>query len=434
MVSLLKMVGVHKRNQLTPKCQKLYSYATQMIKKAKRCGSRKTNFKDRLRAAENLTDSYLAEKFSNKMTASVSLFTRLQLRETNKSSHGHRFTIDEKMLSLSLYKRSPKCYRLLSKLFSLPSKRTLNTILTSVSIRTGICPHVINILKENVKKLKPAERYCSILFDEVCLSSGLQYTPGVDEIDGFVDIGSFKSQELADHALVFMIRGIKKKFKQPVAYSFCQATHQNRLVQQNYYLQINGDYRDDVYEVEIVKNGISERVKIVYLFDVPHLMKCIRNNLLNKDLNFTIDGVKRTAKWDHLIQLYKEDSEIPDSKMLPRLTDCHILPHKITKMKVKCATQVFSQRVSAVLNFLADKNIINSSAVDTAVLLLFFDKLFDSFNGSFDKIVEGKIFRTAVKKNSVHHKLWADSLKVLSSMIFVGKTRSRLVFQQLRIG
>lgn len=46
-------------------------------------------------------------------------------------------------------------------------------------------------------------------------------------------MGSFKSQELADHALVFMIRGIKKKFKQPVAYSFCQgATHQNRLVQQ----------------------------------------------------------------------------------------------------------------------------------------------------------------------------------------------------------
>jgi hypothetical protein len=42
-----------------------------------------------------------------------------------------------------------------------------------------------------------------------------------------------------------------------------------------YYLQTNGDYRDDVYEVEIVKNGISERVKIVHLFNVPHLMKCI---------------------------------------------------------------------------------------------------------------------------------------------------------------
>jgi len=123
----------------------------------------------------------------------------------------------------------------------------------------------------------------------------------------------------------------------------------------SYYLQTNGNYRNDVYEVEIMKNSISKRVKIVHLFDVPHLMKCILNNLLTKDLNFTINGVKRTPKWYHLIQLYKVDGEISDSKMLPRLTDCHILPHKITKMKVKCATQVFSQRVSAVLNFLASE-------------------------------------------------------------------------------
>jgi hypothetical protein len=43
----------------------------------------------------------------------------------------------------------------------------------------------------------------------------------------------FKNQELADHALVFMIRRIKKKFKQPVAYLFCQgATNQHQLVEQ----------------------------------------------------------------------------------------------------------------------------------------------------------------------------------------------------------
>lgn len=45
--------------------------------------------------------------------------------------------------------------------------------------------------------------------------------------------GKYKSQELADHAIVFMIRGIKKKFKQPVAFSFCQgATQQHKLVRQ----------------------------------------------------------------------------------------------------------------------------------------------------------------------------------------------------------
>lgn len=54
-----------------------------------------------------------------------------------------------------------------------------------------------------------------------------------DQIDGFVNTGSYKNQELADHALVFMIRGITKKNKQPVAYSFCQgATKQEELVKQ----------------------------------------------------------------------------------------------------------------------------------------------------------------------------------------------------------
>jgi len=71
------------------------------------------------------------------------------------------------------------------------------------------------------------------LFDEVCLSSGLSYNSVTDEIDGFVNIGKFKSQNVADHALVFMIRVIRKKYKQPIAYSFCQgATKQDELIRQ----------------------------------------------------------------------------------------------------------------------------------------------------------------------------------------------------------
>jgi len=71
------------------------------------------------------------------------------------------------------------------------------------------------------------------LFDEICLSSGITYNPVTDSVDGFVDTGMYKSQNVADHALVFMVRGIKKKFKQPVSYSFCQgATKHDELVRQ----------------------------------------------------------------------------------------------------------------------------------------------------------------------------------------------------------
>jgi hypothetical protein len=92
------------------------------------------------------------------MTTVASLFMCLQIRKTSKLSRGRRFTIYEEMLSLSMYKRSPKCYRMLSKLFTLPSKRTLNTILSKVVISTGICPSIMSVLKENVKNLKSSEK------------------------------------------------------------------------------------------------------------------------------------------------------------------------------------------------------------------------------------------------------------------------------------
>ncbi|CAI6343187.1 unnamed protein product [Macrosiphum euphorbiae] len=252
-----------------------------------------------------------------------------------------------------------------------------------------------------------------------------------------------------------MVRGIKKKFKQPIMYTFCKgATNQYEIICQLkkvietvhltglrvvgtisdqgtanvgainilnnetrlYHVKNNSEYHDEFYEVELHD---KQRLKLVHIYDVPHLMKCIRNNLLTKNLSYTIDNKTKYAKWSHLEDLYKMDSAVPDCKMLPRLTDQHIVRDKIAKMKVKYVTQVFSQRVSSTMNFLASRNIIGTDAADTAFICLFFDKLFDSLNGSFDKVTDGKIYRTAVKKNSIHHTVWAESLKVLSTMSFV---------------
>lgn len=110
--------------------------------------------------------------------------------------------------------------------------------------------------------------------------------------------------------------------------------------------------KDEFYEVEVDN---LNRLKLVHIYDVPHLIKCTRNNLITKDLTFNIDGVQKRAKWSHILELYNEDCKIPDCKMLPRLSDHHAIPDKILKMKVKCATQVFSQRVSSTMNFLSCK-------------------------------------------------------------------------------
>lgn len=54
----------------------------------------------------------------------------------------------------------------------------------------------------------------------------------------------------------------------------------------------------------------------------------------------------------------------------------------------------------------------------TADFLLFFDKLFDSVNGtSLD--TGGKVLRRAVKKETEHHLFWIEALKVLDTIKFV---------------
>jgi len=137
----------------------LYSVTNQLLKNQRRLNSKKQLFKSRLHAAEQLSETYLKRKLADKVTPAASLFTRLQLRETLKKKKGHRFTLEEKLLSFSIYKKSPKCYRLFSIMFTLPSKRTLNNILSSVHIGPGVSSVVMHVLKENVQKLKPTERY-----------------------------------------------------------------------------------------------------------------------------------------------------------------------------------------------------------------------------------------------------------------------------------
>jgi len=55
----------------------------------------------------------------------------------------------------------------------------------------------------------------------VSISVSLQFNESVKKVIGFEDLGKCdRSPKFADKALVFMVRGIRKKFKQPVAFYF----------------------------------------------------------------------------------------------------------------------------------------------------------------------------------------------------------------------
>lgn len=98
---------------------------------------------------------------------------------------------------------------------------------------------------------------------------------------------------------------------------------------------------------------LVDGTEVVPLFDVPHLLKGLRNNLLTKNLYFTMNNQKMIAKWQHIEQFYNLDVLEPSTRLCPKLTDTHIVKEKINKMKVKNCVQVFSYTVGALMNRVA---------------------------------------------------------------------------------
>ena len=86
---------------------------------------------------------------------------------------------------------------------------------------------------------------------------------------------------------------------------------------------------------------------IFVLYDPPHLLKNIRNNLKKGD--FYVDG--RLVSWYHIVDFYRFDKG-HEIRLAPKLTDKHINLPPFTSMHVNLAAQVLSHSVAAGISFL----------------------------------------------------------------------------------
>jgi hypothetical protein len=69
-----------------------------------------------------------------------------------------------------------------------------------------------------------------------------------------------------------------------------------------------------------------------------NMIKDIRNNFLYKNLIWNNDEGTCTAKWKHVENDYVIDGWIGEFSAMPKLTDQHVIPAKINKMKVAFCT------------------------------------------------------------------------------------------------
>lgn len=109
---------------------------------------------------------------------------------------------------------------------------------------------------------------------------------------------------------------------------------------------------------------------VFLLFDYVHLLKNIRNNWLTEatgELEFFHDGVLRTAKWSHLLQLFKLEEK--SLVKMSDLDDVSVCPKPIERQKVSTCLKVFSEKThQALLNHPGMKAVEGVS--DTAVFIM----------------------------------------------------------------
>lgn len=126
---ILHTISVTRKSQLTPASLKLYEEVKKLKRQNQRLKMQSLNYKTRYKNTKKKLDF---EILADKVNSVTYKFFLSQMRNQQKKSNGQRFTDDDKKLALSIYKQSPKVYKYLSTIFSLPTRKTIGNMLRSL--------------------------------------------------------------------------------------------------------------------------------------------------------------------------------------------------------------------------------------------------------------------------------------------------------------
>ncbi|KAI4463232.1 thap domain [Holotrichia oblita] len=198
-INILTAIGINKVNKLSPKSKFLYTKACSYRKKLSALSRAHKKLKAKNRLKKPLVDETL--QLTSKLDRVRARFFQSQLENFKRKSTGRRYMIDDKVLALALQKQCGSGYRLLSNIFDLPTKGTLQRMLNKVDIKPGLNSAVLELFK--AAKLKTTlDKYCILMFDEISITPHLQYNAKEDMVEGFEDFGYRSTTKIADHIQV----------------------------------------------------------------------------------------------------------------------------------------------------------------------------------------------------------------------------------------
>ncbi|XP_065669453.1 uncharacterized protein LOC136088759 [Hydra vulgaris] len=248
------------------------------------------------------------------------------------------------------------------------------------------------LIKMRVETMTKLERNCSLVFDEMPLKQHLDYDKNSDKVVGIQSNGKPVNQ-----VLVLMVRGLLTKWKQLIAYFYSNnamsSTNLAKILNNTMvHLHAIGlalrclvfdQSSTNIRAIKFLGFSLSNqqilhpttRAKVYIIFDPPHLIKSVRNNLIQHD----ILSDDKIISWKHLQELYNLE-KVNALRLAPKLTDCHLDPRSQLAMLVKLATQIFSSQVSTALNVYTSTKLLLKKVLSTSFFIKNKDNLFDIIN------------------------------------------------------
>lgn len=136
----------------------------------------------------------------------------------NRHRHSVSYSDEIKKFAFTVYFHSPAAYRYLRSYFTLPHERTLIRWLGNMDGLPGFTDATFNILKRRLEN-NEIEHDCVLIIDSMNLRKQRIYSPHEGKNVGFVDIGiGDENPNLAGEALVFLVKGMKTKWRYPIGY------------------------------------------------------------------------------------------------------------------------------------------------------------------------------------------------------------------------
>lgn len=303
------------------------------------------------------------------------LYSRLNKKSLNKALP-KKYSEELKVFALTLHYYSPAAYKYVRRTFNicLPHTRTISRWYQSVNGLPGFTSEAFDALR--LKASGSNKIICSLIMDEMAIRQHEEWVPSQGKSFGYVDMGTgSKETTVAKEALVFLLNCVNGNWKIPVGYFLIAgitAEQKRGLVLEC----LKKCYEAGISVVSLTFDGApinltmakklgckllhtdlktnfnhpSCEENVVVFLDPSHMIKLVRNTLGEK-FSF-VNSDNKFIKWEYFVKL-NELQEKESFHLANKLRSQHINFQK-QKMKVRFATQVFSESVATALQFCAE--------------------------------------------------------------------------------